>query len=812
MEEVSSLDFTERNLSEASSNASRPKTVYSFAQLYNVRRDAGNSMNGVAGQKPPPYTAAEYRQLTQDHPPSSGDSAQLKNVQKHPPLHEVPEPENGQTPTMKQASQQLPVQTNAQTQKKIKEKKPVKIKKSLLEMDKSSLVPEMDTGVGREKVLRLSAMSIDEDPEEQVYSEQPHVFTERAESVKSTKSSKRKSFTPFLRSKSKSQVSLVESLVDPASRPNSSYNVSQGIKEVLSDSPPRPVKESPPRRAKTSARRHAKPSSPNRRRHLSPRRIQRMHTFNSTEDSSDGPQADLGDDPSAEEVAAKTDLVQTIRRTMAPADDYSRPRSGFIGAVAPPRKLDRTSSNRSRARSELIRGQELDASLRVMKRRSLTMTQPDHSDPERIGPSRANSFLIPTPLNIPETRNSTDDTEHFPLPPSNTSRKSSMKKQQKDKNSREPQLAIRDFATDPPTVPKGMNVLKTSRSLRSLPSDKDERMPKAATRFPVKPIRVASPPTIRATSPNSASIISHPRIGWGSVSTGDAFTPLANRVHGSNHQRPDVSYSSRSLSHYSKTLSLQPTPKTQIPHHYRSLPASPSSPTPSSPTPSFVYFPDTFTPTTSAPSSPSKPKSHKKPSKGGRKRSSTTTSSILDKDAPAYRRLEALKAELNLPAVRRAYIDDSGGIDAKEEIPPVPMIPLIMRGKDVRDPLARPVSEFQDRRGGIEMENNSENEGDYVQYVDRGGSSAAYRRTWSLDSRSRSRSRETRKLLVLATENGRTSRGAVRSGRASPVSERKGVVRPETEAEARVKVPRRKSSLSKRNMELGFEVEDLEWE
>ncbi|KAL9624075.1 MAG: hypothetical protein Q9160_001597 [Pyrenula sp. 1 TL-2023] len=803
MEEVSSLDFTEKNLSEASSIASRPKTMYSFAQVYDVRREAGKSMSGLVPQKPPPFTAAEYRQLTQQPPPSSGDSAQQKNDQKHPPLQEVSEPESDQTPAMKQASQQLPAQGDVQTKKKVKEKKSVKIKQSLPEMEKSSLVPEMNIDGGREKVLRLSAMSIDDDPETQVYSEQPHVITERAESVKSTKSSKRKSFTPFSKSKSKSQVSLAESMVNPASRPISSHEVSRSVRGVLSDSPPRLVKGSPPRRARTSARRQTKPSSPNRRRHLSPRRPGRTHGFDSTDDSSDGPQAGLGDDPSAEEVAAKTDPVQTIRRTMAPANGYSRPQSEFISAVAPQRQLDRSSSNRSRAKSELIRGHELDASLRAMKRRSLTMTQPDHLDPERFGPGRASSFLIPSPLNVPEMRDSTDDTERFPLPPSNTSRKSSMKKKpRKEKQGREPQLAIRDFATNPPTVPKGM---KTLRASRSLPSDKDERVSKAATRFPVKPIRNASPPPIRANTPNSANTISASRVGWVSLSTGDALTPSSNnRVHSSNHQSPATSYSSQSFSHYSNTLAIKPNIKTRRPHH-QSLPASPSSPTPS-----FTSFPDTFTPATSAPSSPSKPKSHKKSPKGGRKRSSTTTSttsSILNKDAPAYRRLEALKAELNLPAIpRKKYTDDhADGING-EGIPPVPRIPFVMRGNVGAHLQTRPMSEFQDRRGreiDIEMEN--EDERGHVEYVEGSGT---HRRTKSLSSRSRSRE----DLLALAAENGRANRGDSRSGRTSPVLEKKMAIRPESGREGKVKVPRRKSSLSKRNVELGFGVEDLEWE
>lgn len=68
MEEVSSLDFTDKNLSEASSSgtskqrkSSGSKRIHSFAQVYGVRWESPKSIDRIVSQKPPPYNVAESR-------------------------------------------------------------------------------------------------------------------------------------------------------------------------------------------------------------------------------------------------------------------------------------------------------------------------------------------------------------------------------------------------------------------------------------------------------------------------------------------------------------------------------------------------------------------------------------------------------------------------------------------------------------------------------------------------------------------------------------------------------------------------------
>lgn len=898
MEEASSPDLTDRNLSEASSNGtskqrggSNLNKTHSFAHIYDARQESAKSIDGIVGQRPPPYSVAKSPQQIHSLASTATVSLRTELAKKQPSLREVSEREIELDLMPKgTGNRSAPRYDTKAKDTRTKEDKSLK-KKSMPGIEKGSfLVPEVNVDSGQERILRLSAISMEDGLDEDVFSEQLHIPAERAESIKSaksTKSLKRKSFTSFSRSKGKSQVSLDESPIDPErsqshtnlSRlvqvdfspdqnvnqasssslfiqgekpsilPSLSQNQNDSAREILSDLPPRATRESPPRGVKTPAKKRMKSKrSPIRRKGVSLRGVHSTHVFSSSEYSSSGPQSDVGDDPSTEEIAAKADTVQKIRRTMAPANGYSRPWSEYDLEVPVQRQLDPSRSNRSRAKSELIQGQELAADIRAMKRRSMTVTQPDVSDTENAGQTRATPPLNSGGLSAPGFIDSIDDTAQFPLPPSNSSRKSSMKKCQKDKRAKQPQSVIRDFATDPPTVPKSLRPLRASQSV---PSDPDERPSNAATHLHVTLSRNANPPPVRTTTVNhTAPLPPANTIGWGKLSTNDAIsTSPKNHINspsaGFRFQTPSRSTQSFHSTASASTNTLKGSPQIKSKTHLqksRSLSASPSSSTfpPSSPPP-----PPFHLQISSYPSSPHNSKS--KPSRQSKRSqhphrmslpsspfsppspSSSSSSSLLRKDSPAYRRLEALKAELNLASIpRRIYVEDGVEVDrdAKglighrgdddDEVPPVPSIPVslaVVRGKSLNQAQAqaqaqahsRPASEcpsdynYLDEKdgGNEEWERKGPEQEKGHHHVGFGDSEAlpmtdgvrehGHRRTKSMGSGS-------------ASGSGSVQRNP------SPVGKKEEV------RKVVVKVPRRKSSLSKRNRELGIAIEDLEWE
>ncbi|KAL9107421.1 MAG: hypothetical protein Q9227_007705 [Pyrenula ochraceoflavens] len=728
-----------RAANKISGELSRPKTIHSFAQVHGRDQSPSRERKDLFQPRPAGPRTHQSRRATSASRQSSRQCAQEELVRqetletRRDSIAKSNGEEGSQTPSQKDPEIRRKL---SKERKASKEWKAPRDQRRQSQGEKFySLTPQINSQPGRERVLRLAAISTDNLPLANVYEERPHRPEERPVSSMSGRSfSKRKSLVSLQNSgKNKSQQSLVDTQAgETRSRSNSVRDLPQqsGYNGPDMDVPPG-FAESRKRRSKTSLRpgrvQHSvsvslhrgmssssslppgtfrerpnqklRPtSSPIKKSTLPLRSAPLSPAIGSIDESSDGPQADVGDDPSTGELAAAR-IPQSLE-SLQRSDNFSVSgrchglEQGLERGIFSQHQLERSEKRHQKRVAEMAAqftahtaqnsysssaASPTKANDDLYDVRSFEESEPLPTSRRIIGSylsrdeensNRATLALIPNPLSIPKRKVSLEE-NRGKLSRSSTTAQSIRKRRSRRMvepySPVKPQpLSMRDFATDPPTVPK---ITKNDRirPIDSLGSSTENKKHRPKQDLKLSTATLAKSPKTRS-KPNRSHSATDLRVR-------SLYSPLQDLYGNAERKVPTHPPDVASYRHEPTIHSVDPDhPPARM--GWAAIAGGDSIHV--APAPSVARRSRSRTTSISSTISAS---SKKRSARAGahersdgaanvRRHTLSNASSILNNDTVEYRRLEALKAELNISNFpRRTYID------VDELIPPVPIIP-----------------------------------------------------------------------------------------------------------------------------------------